>query len=69
MQSANDNRPRLVAPKEAAIMTSLSRPLLSLMAAEGKFPKPVQPGERRVAYLRCEVGAFIDERIAARAAA
>ncbi|MER8861781.1 AlpA family phage regulatory protein [Mesorhizobium sp. M0757] len=70
MQPAiNDNKPRLIAPKDAAIQTSLSRPLLSLMAAAGEFPKPVQLGERRVAYVRAEVEAWIDSRIASRAAA
>jgi prophage regulatory protein len=66
--AANDNRPRLIAPKDAAIATSLSRPLLSLMAEAGEFPKPVKLGERRVAYVRAEVEAWIDQRIAARAA-
>ncbi|MER9820023.1 AlpA family phage regulatory protein [Mesorhizobium sp. M0129] len=39
------------------------------MAAAGEFPKPVQLGERRVAYVRAEVEAWIDSRIASRAAA
>lgn len=67
--NANDNTPRLMAPKEAALATSLSRPLLSLMADAGQFPKAVKLGERRVAYVRSEVDAWIDARIAARAAA
>ncbi|PTE08221.1 helix-turn-helix transcriptional regulator [Mesorhizobium helmanticense] len=69
MDHSNDNQPRLMAPKDAAIATSLSRPLLSLMAAEGKFPKPVQLGERRIAYVRQEVEAWIDGCINGRAAA
>ena len=69
LQSANDNLPRLMAPKDAAVATSLSRPLLSLMAAEGQFPLPVRLGERRIAFVRAEVDAWIDARIAARAAA
>lgn len=36
------------------------------MAAEGQFPRPVQLGERRIAYVRAEVEAWIDARIAAR---
>jgi hypothetical protein len=49
---------------------SCQRPtaVATLMAAEVKFPRPVQLGERRIAYLRSEAEAFIDERIAARAA-
>jgi prophage regulatory protein len=58
--------PRLMAPKDAAIATSLSRTLLTLMAAEGQFPQPVQLGERRIAYVRSEVEDWIDARIAAR---
>jgi prophage regulatory protein len=65
----NDNRPRLMAPKEAALATSLSRPLLTLMASEGQFPKPVQLGPRRIAFVRAEVEAWIDAKIARRAAA
>lgn len=69
MQAANDNVPRLMAPKDAAIATSLSRSLLTLMANEGQFPKPVALGERRQAYVRAEVEAWIDSRIAARVSA
>ena len=68
MTAANDNTPRLMTPKEAASATSLSRPLLTLMAAEGQFPKPIQLTERRIAFLRAEVEGWIDARIAARAA-
>ncbi|WP_318012042.1 helix-turn-helix transcriptional regulator [Mesorhizobium sp. CA7] len=67
--ASNDNAPRLMAPKDAAIATSLSRPLLTLMADAGEFPKPVRLGERRIAYVRAEVEAWIDSRIAARAVA
>lgn len=59
---------RLMSPKEAAFATSLSRPLLTLMAAEGQFPCPVRLGERRIAFVRAEVDAWIDSRIAARPA-
>lgn len=69
MEAANDNKPRLMAPKEAAIATSLSRSLITLMAENGMFPKPVSLGERRIAYVRAEVEAWIDSRIAARASA
>lgn len=65
----NDNKPRLVAPKDAALLTSLSRPLLTLMSASGEFPRPVKLGERRIAYVRAEVEAWIDQRIAGRTAA
>lgn len=66
--SANDNAPRLMAPKDAALATSLSRTLLALMADAGEFPAPVRLGERRVAYVRAEVNAWIDARIGSRQA-
>lgn len=56
-------KPRLMASKEAAIATSLSRTLLHLMSAQGQFPAPVKLGERRIAYVRVEVEAWVDERI------
>jgi prophage regulatory protein len=68
MKPANDNSPRLISPKDAAAATTMSRVLLSMMAKEGKFPPPVKIGEKRVAYVRAEVEAWIDARIAARAA-
>lgn len=69
MNAANDNRPRLMTPKEAAAATTFSRAMLSLLSADGKFPSPVALGERRIAYVRDEVERWIDGRIAARAAA
>lgn len=69
MKPVNDNG-RFIAPKDAATMTSLSRPMLSLLSQRGEFPKPIPlTGGRRIAYLRTEVEAWIDQRIAARAAA
>lgn len=67
MKAANDNKPRLISPKEAAEATSLSRSLLALMSDEGQFPEPVSLGVRRIAYVRAEVEGWIDGRIAARA--
>lgn len=58
--------PRLMSPSEAAIETSLSRTLLSMMAAEGQFPQPVRLGVKRIAFVRAEVEAWIEARIAAR---
>ena len=68
MQAANDNKPRLMSPKEAAAATTMSRVLLTLMSKECRFPAPVLVGERRQAYVRAEVEAWIDSKIAARAA-
>ncbi|WP_082549858.1 helix-turn-helix transcriptional regulator [Mesorhizobium sp. Root157] len=69
MSPDNDNLPPLMSPKEAAAITSLSRTLLSMLADAGEFPKPVQLTLRRTAYVRQEVISWVDQRIAARAAA
>jgi prophage regulatory protein len=63
----NDNAPILISIKEAAALTSMSRPLINILRAEGSFPAAVQLGERRIAFVRTEVLAWINERIAARA--
>lgn len=68
MNAANDNKSRLMTPKEAAEATTFSRTMLTLMAEAGKFPQPVPLGERRIAFVRAEVESWIDGRIAARAA-
>ncbi|WP_416172407.1 helix-turn-helix transcriptional regulator [Agrobacterium salinitolerans] len=39
---------------------------LGILSATGHFPKPVQISTRRIAYVRSEVTAWLDERIAAR---
>lgn len=70
MKAVNDNRPApiMMAVKEAAEATSLSRSLLVLMSKEGLFPCPVQLGVRRFAYVRAEVESWLADRMAARAA-
>ncbi|MER9135138.1 AlpA family phage regulatory protein [Mesorhizobium sp. M0830] len=63
----NDNL-TLVSLNRAAEMTSLSRSMLNRYRAEGRFPKAVSLGEKRVAFVAAEVRAWISDRIAARAA-
>jgi prophage regulatory protein len=65
----NDNEPRLVSLNDACAMTSMSRTMLNRYRADGRFPIAVSLGERRIAFVRAEVQAWIQERIAARAAA
>nr|WP_037392800.1 AlpA family phage regulatory protein [Sinorhizobium fredii] len=69
MTPGNDNRPRLMAMGEVCEATSLSRAMINKLRARGRFPVAVSLCERRVAFLRSEVEQWIDERIAARAAA
>ncbi|NTH12270.1 AlpA family phage regulatory protein [Agrobacterium rhizogenes] len=52
-----------MSPNEAAAITTMSKPLLRAMEREGKFPAARQIGERRIAYVRNEVTAWIDQRI------
>jgi prophage regulatory protein len=66
--AANDNK-ILVSINDCCEMTSLSRTAISKIRAAGRFPLPVQLGERRIAFVRSEVNAWIDARINARAAA
>lgn len=65
----NDNQPRLVSLNTACEMTSLSRSMLNRYRAEGRFPVAVPLGDRRVAFVRSEVQAWINARISLRASA
>ena len=56
----------LVALREVCAMTSLSRTAINQRRASGAFPKPVPLGEKRIAFVRAEVEAWIADRIAAR---
>ena len=67
MDHANDNS-RLISIKAAAAMTSLSRTAINALRTADMFPAAVQLGPRRIAFVRTEVEAWIDARIAARAA-
>jgi len=57
--------PPLISPKEAAAMTTFSMPTLRAMANDGHFPKPRQLSDRRIAYVRAEVEAWIAAKVAA----
>lgn len=60
---------RLMSPNEASFATTMSKTLLRSMSLEGAFPQPLVIGQKRIAYVRAEVEAFIDTRIASRALA
>ena len=66
--NANDNQV-LISIRDVCRMVSLSRTAISKLRAAGRFPKEVALGERRVAFVKTEVVAWIDERIDARRAA
>lgn len=69
MTPDNDNKPRLISVKDAAKMTGMSRSMISALRSDGQFPVAVSMGERKICFVRAEVEAWIDARIAARAAA
>lgn len=56
--------PRLVTLNEAARMTSLSRTMVNRYRLEGRFPQSVVLGDRRIAFVREEIEAWIDEKMA-----
>ena len=58
--------PALVSLNEAAKLTSLSRTAIFKLRAQGKFPKAVPLGEKRVAFVRDELAAWVAQRIAER---
>lgn len=60
----SDTSPRLVSLNQVCAMTSLSRTAINNHRAAGTFPKPIPLGERRIAFVRSEVEAWISERIA-----
>ncbi|MFI3904726.1 helix-turn-helix transcriptional regulator [Ochrobactrum sp. S1502_03] len=68
MSPDNDNRPRLMSLTEVTEATTMSRFLISALAKEDHFPKPIPLTVKRIAFVRSEVEAWIDSRIAARAA-
>ena len=65
----HDNDNTLVSLNDACRMTSLSRTAINRKRAAGDFPVAVSLGERKIAFVRAEVTAWIDARIAARAVA
>lgn len=55
--------PTLISLNEAAALTSLSRTMLNRYRSEGRFPAAVPMGGRRIAFVRGEVLAWIQDRI------
>ncbi len=63
---SDQTQPSLVSLNGACEITSLSRTMINRLRAEGRFPKAVEAGERRIAFVRDEVHAWVKARIAAR---
>ena len=64
----NDNAPILISLNDTARMLSVSRTQVNQYRAKGIFPLPVEMGERKIAFVRAEVVAWAEARIAARSA-
>ena len=62
------DQPRLVSIKTVAAMTSMSRTMINALRSDGEFPMAVELGPRRIGFVRDEVDAWINGRIAARQA-
>jgi prophage regulatory protein len=60
--------PTLISLNDACRLTSLSRTAINRYRAEGRFPQPVPVGFKRIAFVRAEVVAWIEARIAERGA-
>ncbi len=60
------NMPTLISLNEVAKITSLSRTSIFKLRERGDFPVAVTLGEKRVAFVRDEVAAWIEAKIASR---
>lgn len=69
MTHQNDNTPSLISLNDACKLTSMSRTMLNRYRSEGRFPVAVEIGERRIAFVRSEVTAWVQDKISARVAA
>ncbi|MBX7460809.1 AlpA family phage regulatory protein [Qipengyuania sp. YG19] len=56
---------QFLTPKAVCDKISLSRATLDRMVAAGKFPKPIQLTERRLAYSLADVEAWMTDRMEA----
>jgi prophage regulatory protein len=68
-KASNDNKKILISLNDACELTSMSRTMLNRYRTDGRFPVAVELGERRLAFVRDEVEAWIHAKVAARAAA
>lgn len=65
----NDTNPKLISMRETCELTCMSRAWINKLRYAGKFPQAVFLGEKRFAFVRSEVEAWLHARIAARKSA
>jgi prophage regulatory protein len=58
--------PHLISLNDCCKLTSLSRTMINKYRAEGRFPRAVPLGMKRIAFVRSEVEAWVAARIAER---
>jgi prophage regulatory protein len=66
--ASNDNY-ALISLKDTCSLTSMSKTMIHRLRTEGSFPLPVALGEKRIAFSRSEVTAWIQSKLAARTTA
>lgn len=55
--------PRLINRKQVEQITSLSRSSIYLLMSQDRFPKPIQIGDQRVAWVAHEINEWVNDRI------
>jgi prophage regulatory protein len=55
--------PRLINRKQVEQITSLSRSSIYLLMSQDRFPKPIQIGDQRVAWVANEINEWVNDRI------
>lgn len=58
--------PMILSLNDVSLLTSLSRTQLNKYRDAGRFPRAVSLGEKRIGFLKSEVVAWIEARIAER---
>ncbi|QPB21748.1 AlpA family phage regulatory protein [Rhizobium sp. 007] len=66
MKRVPDEASILVSVKEVEKMTSMSRTMVNRYREQGRFPQPVELGDRRVAFVKSGIIEWIEAKIAAR---
>lgn len=54
---------RLISRKKVEQITSLSRSSIYLLMSKDRFPKPIQIGDQRVAWVEQEITNWVEDRI------
>lgn len=64
--TAQDTPRRLIFPDEVRSISRYSAQHLRRLEENGEFPRRVRIGKNRIAWLRCEVEQWLDDRLGGR---